>query len=87
MHNGASLFFPRNKGAADCWTVIATEGVDRALLREESLTTRRWFDLDDVLERRNEGWQQLQEQVRVAMGILSLSDSRRICAGISSGPK
>ncbi len=59
----------RNKGAGDFWTVIATEGVDREVLKQESPTTRQWFDLDEILERRDEGWQRLQDQVLIAMGI------------------
>jgi len=59
----------RNKGAGDFWTVIAMEGVDRAVLREESPTTRQWFDLDEILERRDESWQRLHERVLVAIGI------------------
>jgi hypothetical protein len=59
----------RNKGATDFWTVISTEGVDRKVLKEESPTTRQWFDLAQVLDQDGDDWQRLHDQVLVAMGI------------------
>jgi len=55
--------------ADDFWTVISIKEMNIAVLKQESPTTRQWFDVTEVLERNGDSWNRLQDRVRVAMGI------------------
>lgn len=55
--------------AQDFWTVISLMGMDMAVLRRESPSTKQWFDLGQVLERNGSHWDRLSDQLRMAMGI------------------
>lgn len=55
--------------AQDFWTVISIKGIDMSVLRQESPTTKQWFDVTEVIQRSGRSWQSLQQYVRVAIGI------------------
>jgi hypothetical protein len=46
----------RKEGYRDCWTIIATKGVDVDKLRAESPTTTSWFDVAQILGRQGDDW-------------------------------
>ena len=55
--------------ARDFWTLIATKGVDKNQLEVESPTTRRWFDVAEVLARSGPDWERFGNDLRGAVGI------------------
>jgi hypothetical protein len=59
----------RASGAQDCWTVISLDKADMDRLRQESATTREWFDLAEVLKHDGPSWDRLTRLTRSAMGI------------------
>ena len=58
-----------NKGAQDCWTVIDLKNADIKRLKQESPSTRQWFDLTEVLTRQGASYSLLVSLIRSAMGI------------------
>lgn len=56
-------------GAQDCWTVIHLQGVDIEKLRQESPSTRQWFDLSSITSHQGKSWDTMKRLVRSAMGI------------------
>lgn len=59
----------RNSNAGDFWTVISVSGMDMRVLRQESPTTRQWFDVTEIQSRDGAGWTDLRSSVQIAMGI------------------
>lgn len=55
--------------ARDFWTIIALKGVNPQQLALESPTTRRWYDVAEVLGRTGPHWTKFENDVRVAVGI------------------
>jgi hypothetical protein len=55
--------------AQDFWTVISLSGMDMRVLRRESPTTRRWFDVAEIQKREGPSWELLQDLLALAMGI------------------
>jgi hypothetical protein len=55
--------------AQDFWTVISLTGMDMDMLHRESPSTKQWFDLRQVLERRGPDWERLSDHLLIAMGI------------------
>jgi XcyI-like restriction endonuclease len=55
--------------AQDFWTIISTKNIDMQVLKQESPTTRHWFDLQEVQEKQNPTWQTLTDNLLIAMGI------------------
>jgi hypothetical protein len=58
-----------NKGAQDCWTVIDLKNADISRLKQESPSTRQWFDLTEILERSGPSYTHLVALMISAMGI------------------
>ncbi len=59
----------RGSGAQDCWTLITLTNADMTRLKQESPTTREWFDMTDVLAQRGAHWSRLVTLTISAMGI------------------
>jgi len=59
----------RADGARDCWTVISLDRADIAKLKQESPSTREWFDLNEVVEMDGPSWDRLVNVTITAMGI------------------
>jgi hypothetical protein len=59
----------RATGAQDCWTLIALTNANMARLRQESPTTREWFDMAEVLAQSGTHWSRLVTLTISAMGI------------------
>ena len=59
----------RQDGAGDCWTVISLNNALLNKLRQESPSTREWFDLDEVQERSGPYWSRIVLLTKAAMGI------------------
>lgn len=59
----------RNRNAGDFWTVISVAGMDMSVVRQESPTTRQWFDVTEIQARHGAGWTDLRSSVQIAMGI------------------
>jgi hypothetical protein len=55
--------------ARDYWTLIAMKGVDKGQLRVESPTTRRWYDVAEVLARAGPDWERFRNDLGGATGI------------------
>lgn len=55
--------------ARDSWTIIATKGVDMTQLATESPTTRRWYDVAEVLGRSGPDWHRFTNDLKGAIGI------------------
>lgn len=55
--------------ARDSWTIIAMKGVDREQLATESPTTRRWYDVAEVLGRTGSDWGRFANDLKGAIGI------------------
>lgn len=55
--------------ARDFWTLIATKGVRKAQLAVESPTTKRWFDVAEVLARDGADWEKFRNSIHGAIGI------------------
>ncbi len=55
--------------ARDFWTLIAMKGVDKAQLARESPTTRRWYDIAEVLGRVGNDWTRFTDDLKRAIGI------------------
>jgi hypothetical protein len=55
--------------ARDFWTIIATKGVDKKQLATESPTTRRWYDVAEVLGRAGPDWTRFTNDLKGAIGI------------------
>jgi hypothetical protein len=56
-------------GASDFWTIISTAGLDLKVLKSESPTTKKWFDVSQVLARAGTDWEAFRSQVQIACGI------------------
>ena len=56
-------------GARDCWTVISLVGTSLDKLKQESPTTREWFDLDEIRKRCGPCWTRIVSLTKAAMGI------------------
>ena len=59
----------RQDGAGDCWTVISLENANLTKLKQESPTTRSWFDLDEIRKQSGPSWNRLVLLTKAAMGI------------------
>ncbi len=59
----------RQDGAGDCWTVISLNDSLLNKLRQESPSTREWFDLDEVQNRSGPYWSRIVLLTKAAMGI------------------
>jgi len=59
----------RAAGAGDCWTIIDLRAADLERIRQESPSTREWFDLSEVLNQSGTTWDRLVQVTRAAMGI------------------
>ena len=59
----------RQDGAGDCWTVISLDGSHLDKLKQESPSTREWFDLDEVRKRSGRYWSRIVLLTKAAMGI------------------
>jgi hypothetical protein len=55
--------------ARDFWTFIAMKGVDKRQLEIESPTTRRWYDVAEVLGRSGSDWDRFRNDLHGAIGI------------------
>ena len=55
--------------ARDFWTIIAMKGVDKKQLATESPTTRRWYDVAEVLGRAGADWTRFTNDLKGAIGI------------------
>lgn len=56
-------------GAGDFWTIISIAGMDASVLRRESPTTRRWFDVTEIQRREGPAWNELGSAILMAVGI------------------
>lgn len=59
----------RQDGAGDCWTVISLENANLPKLKQESPTTREWFDLDEIRKQSGPSWNRIVLLTKAAMGI------------------
>lgn len=59
----------RATGAQDCWTIITLANADMARLRQESPTSREWFDAEQVRSQSGPLWDRLVALTISAMGI------------------
>lgn len=59
----------RQDGAGDCWTVISLDGTHLEKLRQESPSTREWFDLDEIRKQAGSYWNRVVLLTKAAMGI------------------
>jgi len=59
----------RKEGYPECWTVIATKGVDLGKLRTESPTTNIFFDVAQILARQGDDWENFESRLRSLFGI------------------
>jgi len=59
----------RQDGAGDCWTVISLDGTSLDKLKQESPSTREWFDLAEIRKQRGPGWDRIVSLTKAAMGI------------------
>lgn len=55
--------------ARDSWTIIAMKGVEKEQLATESPTTRRWYDVAEVLGRVGSDWERFKNDLKGAVGI------------------
>lgn len=55
--------------ASDFWTVISLRGVDLAALRTESPTTKKWFDVSEVVAMSGPDWDSFKSALAIACGI------------------
>jgi hypothetical protein len=55
--------------ARDFWTLIAMRGIDKHQLATESPTTKKWFDVTEILGRNGPDWQNFKNALRGAIGI------------------
>ncbi len=55
--------------ARDFWTIIAMKGVQKKQLATESPTTRRWYDVAEVLGRAGGDWERFKNDLKGAIGI------------------
>ncbi|HKZ13589.1 MAG TPA: XcyI family restriction endonuclease [Solirubrobacterales bacterium] len=56
-------------GYPECWTVIATKGLDVDVLKSDSPTTNLWFDATQILAREGEDWVRFQTRLVGIVGI------------------
>lgn len=54
--------------ARDHWTLIAMKGMDQAKVKGGSPTTRRWYEISEVLARTGD-WERFKADIRGAIGI------------------
>lgn len=59
----------RNEGFSEFWTIIAMKGLDVNKLRQESPTTRCWFDVAQVLAREGDDWDGFRSRLAEAVGV------------------
>ena len=59
----------RASNAADFWTIISLDRVDRSVIFAESPTTRQWFDVTQVVRQSGADWDRFVDAVKIAMGI------------------
>ncbi len=59
----------KKRGFRECWTIIATKGVDVGRLKGDSPTTSQWFDTSQVLGRRGAEWDDFKERLAGVVGI------------------
>ncbi|MBV9282247.1 MAG: XcyI family restriction endonuclease [Chloroflexi bacterium] len=59
----------KREGYPECWTVIATKGVDMGKLKTESPTTNIFFDVAQILARQGEDWEEFESRLRSLFGI------------------
>jgi len=59
----------RQDGAGDCWTVISLENASLDKLKQESPSTREWFDLDQIRMQSGQYWDRIVLLTKAAMGI------------------
>ncbi len=56
-------------GFRDFWTIIARRGVSLVKLQEESPTTTSWFDLNEILSRDGDDWEEFKRRIVGEAGI------------------
>lgn len=56
-------------GFRDFWTIIAKRGISLSKLQEESPTTTSWFDLNEVLLRHGDDWEEFKRRIVGEAGI------------------
>jgi hypothetical protein len=59
----------RNAGYTDFWTIISLKGVKPKDLEAESPTTTVWFDIEGILGRSGDAWEEFRIHVAQAVGI------------------
>ena len=59
----------RASNAADFWTIISLDRVDRSVIVAESPTTRQWFDVTELVRQSGPNWDRFADAVKIAMGI------------------
>jgi hypothetical protein len=53
----------------ECWTVIATKGVDLQKLKTESPSTNQFFDVAEILARLGDDWDNFEARLQSTFGI------------------
>lgn len=56
-------------GYRDFWTIIAKKGLDMEQVKNESPTTRSWFDVAQILGRTGDDWEEFTRRIAEAVGI------------------
>jgi DNA-binding NarL/FixJ family response regulator len=57
------------KGFRELWTIISKKGIDVTKLRAEFPTTTFWFDVEEVLARRGQDWDEFRARLMSEVGI------------------
>ena len=55
--------------AGDFWTIISLKGTNLDRLKEESPTTRRWFDVTEIMSGRGPTWNDFRNRLAIAIGV------------------
>lgn len=63
-HQGA-----KQKGYAECWTVIRTTGIDIHKLQRGSPSTAAWFDTSQILAQTGKDWNEFSRRILNILGI------------------
>lgn len=59
----------KERGFAECWTIINTANIDMAKLMRGSPTTTAWFNANQVVSQVGNDWLRFQSAVREAIGL------------------
>jgi hypothetical protein len=57
----------KHAGYRVCWTIIHKKSLDMTVLRRESPTTDRWFDVAHILARDGDDWTEFQQALDAAL--------------------